>query len=243
MVTREVILSYRQNDPKAQEAVITEYFPLVRKIAYTQRRNHARGLDISDMIQEGLIALNEAVLRYDLDSEYLLDVLASVCIKRRIISYIRKQHSGYNIWNTVSLDLCINEEENLFLSDVISDNREPETDLQEYLEQLDEKEAEVLRLRLEGYRYREIAEKLKISEKEVDYRMRRITRRMRKKRESRKQPEKRADSSGWPEAEREIYERRQDRQTYEQIAKAMGISIAEVTKIMQRIRRRVRKQK
>ncbi len=243
MVTREVILSYRQNDPKAQEAVITEYFPLVRKIAYTQRRNHARGLDISDMIQEGLIALNEAVLRYDLDSEYPLDVLASVCIKRRIISYIRKQHSGYNIWNTVSLDLCINEEENLFLSDVISDNREPETDLQEYLEQLDEKEAEVLRLRLEGYRYREIAEKLKISEKEVDYRMRRITRRMRKKRESRKQPEKRADSSGWPEAEREIYERRQDRQTYEQIAKAMGISIAEVTKIMQRIRRRVRKQK
>ena len=119
MVTREVILSYRQNDPKAQEAVITEYFPLVRKIAYTQRRNHARGLDISDMIQEGLSALNEAVLRYDLDSEYLLDVLASVCIKRRIISYIRKQHSGYNIWNTVSLDLCINEEENLFLSDVI----------------------------------------------------------------------------------------------------------------------------
>ena len=62
----EVVYMVRENDDEAREIIFNKYIPLVRRIAsnYLTLAKMAR-IEYEDLVQEGLIALNEAINKYN----------------------------------------------------------------------------------------------------------------------------------------------------------------------------------
>ena len=62
----EVVYLVKENDEEARKIIFNKYIPIVRKLAskYSMSAKWAR-VDFDDLVQEGLIALNDAIDKYD----------------------------------------------------------------------------------------------------------------------------------------------------------------------------------
>lgn len=137
--------------------------------------HHFAGMaEQDDLVQEGLIALYECTRGFDASRGVPFEAYALTCVRRRMISTIRKN----------SVDHSVTIEEWQSLPDLISTAPAPEdyalgkesverlrVFLQSHLSPL---ERRVLRLHLEGASYREIAAQLGRSEKSVENALSRI---------------------------------------------------------------------
>lgn len=71
--------------------LIMEYSPLVKKIAVKTIGNYQYFNHMDDIINEGIIALMDAVEKFDLEKQVKFETFASIKIKGAMIDFIRRQ--------------------------------------------------------------------------------------------------------------------------------------------------------
>ena len=88
----EVVYLVKENDEEARKIIFNKYIPIVRKLAskYSMSAKWAR-VDFDDLVQEGLIALNDAIDKYDENSGALFYTFACICVERRILTFCRNK--------------------------------------------------------------------------------------------------------------------------------------------------------
>ena len=175
----ELISYVKEQIEEANEILIDKYMPLITKIARTYKNEV--GVELKDLIQEGLVGLTKAIKTYSEQSNIIFYTYAKKCIEASIFNLVRSsnryKHSCLN--RAVSID---NDELNM--ENIITDNINPLTKLLEKedidklyckaLEILSSFEYEVFKLRLENYNYKEIAKILNEDPKRVDNALLRI---------------------------------------------------------------------
>lgn len=189
----EELLSYiKEQNEEANELMFTKYKPLIKKIAiehYNKIGN--KGLEISDLIQEGMIGLSYAISTYSEDKETSFFTYAKTCIERKILSSLKINNRLKNKILNESIPYEV-ESSDINLIDVISDetlnplniiiNYEKEQEIYQIAAStLTELELQVFELKLSGFDYKEISELLKTDYKTIDNALQRIKTKLRKK--------------------------------------------------------------
>lgn len=182
------LLSYvAEQNEEATEILYKKYMPLITSIAkkmynYTSQN----GIEISDLIQEGLVGLSRAIREYKDTSDATFYTFAKTCIERKIISAVvatrRLKHKILN--DSISLEIDANGK-TISIEEFLGDNQaNPEyvlLDIENYNEliekvsnELTDFEMQVFELRINGLGYREIAEMLDREQKAIDNCLQRI---------------------------------------------------------------------
>ena len=171
-------------DEDANEIMIYKYRPLIVNIAEKMIKYCNGGVTLDDLVQEGMVALNEAVNTFDEEKEANFGTYAKICITRRITSIVKSTRTYKNkyINEAVSLD---NDDEDtvvdMFLIDntanpldMVSDYEWQQRVLDKLTEELTDMERQVFELKKNDFNYREIAEILEKKPKTIDNTLQRI---------------------------------------------------------------------
>ncbi len=78
-------------DPALRNEIILHYSYIVKYTVLRMRGMFRSVADQEDLINEGLVALMDAVERYSIDREVKFETYASIRVKGSIIDYVRKQ--------------------------------------------------------------------------------------------------------------------------------------------------------
>lgn len=178
----ELLYLVEEENEDAKNMFFEKYKPLVEVTAnkyYHYIRN--KGYELNDLIQEGLLGLNNAIKDFKHQKNVKFITFASVCIERQIQSFIRnvtrQKHKVLN--DSLSIDYS-NDINGRSLLDILFDpqnlnpedsfiSEEEEEELMDNIKEiLTDKEFEVFELRIQGFSYQEIAKLLNISTKSVD---------------------------------------------------------------------------
>lgn len=190
----EIINYISEGSEEANYIIYDKYKPLISKIANNLYKKYCKntGLEVNDLIQEGMIALNSAVNHYQENKDTLFYTYAKTCIERRIISTIigarRQKHKILN--DSISFEVNIGDTDlnlDIILKDDINNpeniivNRETNQELKRNIEnKLTKFELEVLQLRMDGFDYKQISEIVSKDMKAVDNAVQRIKNKMKK---------------------------------------------------------------
>ncbi|MBQ9181073.1 MAG: sigma-70 family RNA polymerase sigma factor [Bacilli bacterium] len=182
------LLSYvSENNEEASEILYEKYKPLIEITAKKMIRYCANtGLEVSDLIQEGMVGLSLAINSYKEQKDASFYTYAKMCIDRKIISTVisskRLKHKILN--ESLSLEATDNEGNEVYglmLSDetlnpekVLVFNEEENELLNKTYERLTDFEREVFDLKKSDFSYREIASILDKSPKAIDNALQRI---------------------------------------------------------------------
>ncbi len=185
----ELINYIAEGNEEANNILIKKYEPLITSIASKMLplcKNN--GLDINDLIQEGMIGLNHAIDRYQEQEDTLFYTYAKKCIERKIISVVVSSRRNKNkiLNESISYD-----DDEIALNKVLKDSspnpeeiildRENEEDfILEVKDKLTDFENQVFELLLSGFKYREIARILDKEDKSIDNAIQRIRNKLRK---------------------------------------------------------------
>ena len=178
------LLNYiAEGNEDANNILIKKYEPLINKISVKMLpycKNN--GLDINDLIQEGMIGLNHAVEKYQEMENILFYTYAKTCIERKIISVVIKSNRAKN--KILNESISYDDDENLLIKFIKSENPGPEEQLinleiEEALvskikTKLTDFEDQVFELLISGFKYKEIASILDKDEKSIDNAIQRI---------------------------------------------------------------------
>ncbi|MBO4342136.1 MAG: sigma-70 family RNA polymerase sigma factor [Clostridia bacterium] len=171
-----------EGDDKAMAELVEVIMPAAKAKAAKLNSDYARISD-EDLVQEGMIGFLEAVKRYDSSKGVPFRAYAGLCIESRIISALRKNSNSKNIALTsaVSIDERAEEISGEDPAALVAGNDEAAR-LSVFIdESLSAFEKDVLNLRLEGFSYAVIAEKLGCDEKSVDNAVQRIRNKIKKR--------------------------------------------------------------
>ena len=176
----------QEGSETAEEILIEKYKGLVRMKA---KAYFMVGAEPEDVVQEGMIGLVKAIRNFDAGRDAGFKTFASTCINNQIIKAIRKAEREKNqpLNDAISLYNQVGEgEEGLTIGDILraSMSDEPEEVLiyEESLSRLRELsqktfsplETQVLRGKVQGKTYQEIAQELGKSPKTIDNALQRI---------------------------------------------------------------------
>lgn len=190
----ELLAYIAEQNEDATQIMYQKYEPLIEKIArqlyhYTQNS----GLEISDLVQEGMLGLNSAIENFRESKDTLFYTYATNCIRRRMISLLvgstRIKHKILN--ESISFESSDSDGNFKNLEYLLGDNKKnPETILlnDEYKEelitlmkqQLTSFEIQVFELKINGFDYKEIAELLDKDLKSIDNALQRIKSKLKK---------------------------------------------------------------
>ncbi len=176
MTDDEVILLINQGEYENLQIIINRYLPQIIKTA----KKYCPENEIEDAVQEATFALYSAVKTYN-PQKASFSVFASVCIKRSMVSRLRKNNSGKAI--PEELILPIDEADLPYLNspESILIEQEDYNNLQNNIKlELSSMEYNVLQQFLEGKTYLEIAKHLNITEKAVGNALTRIRKKIQK---------------------------------------------------------------
>ncbi|MBI4895250.1 MAG: sigma-70 family RNA polymerase sigma factor [Candidatus Aenigmarchaeota archaeon] len=179
--TDEILVALAKNgDQPAMEALIGKYIPAIKSRA---KSYFVKGGDSDDIIQEGMIGLYEAIRDYNSEKNDKFRPFAELCITRQIQQVVTKHdrptQGPLNNSSRFEAALYSNDDSDLVIS-VIAQKSEEEPD--KYIidnEALDELkkmafnglsdlELYVIRGRLEGKSYKDMASELKCGTKSID---------------------------------------------------------------------------
>ena len=170
----------------ATEKLFEKYRPLINKIANkAYYKNKKSGLELNDLIQEGMIGFSVALNTYNDNKEASFFTFARMCIIRKILSSITSSKRQKNLILNESISVenisnDSNQKEKIFQDNnsnpekilITGENiREIMNDIEKDLTNL---EKEVFELKTAGFSYKEIAELLEKSPKSIDNTMSRI---------------------------------------------------------------------
>ncbi len=173
----------------ANEIMIYKYRPLTVNLAKKLIKYCNGGIDLNDLIQEGLIGLNEAVNSFREDKETNFGTYAKLCIERRMYSLVKSTRTYKNKILNESISLEDEDENNIdrFLvdnttnpSEMVEENDYQEKVLNELNNQLTDLEKQVFELKKNDFNYKEIAEILDKDPKVIDNTIQRIKTKLKK---------------------------------------------------------------
>lgn len=181
------LLSYiEENNEDANNIIFKKYEPI---IVYTANKLYKycknSGLEKNDLIQEGMLGLNEAINSFNANKNASFYTYARTCIQRKIISVVirtkRLKHKFLN--ESISIEM---EDDSFYKSDIILsdnslnpekrmiDNEEEKNLINDIEVLLTDFEKQVFELKIAGFSYKEIAEILDKDVKSVDNAVQRI---------------------------------------------------------------------
>lgn len=183
------LLSYvNDNNEEATEIIYTKYKPMIEQNAKRLLKySKYTGLDLNDLIQEGLVGLSKAIKTFNNSKEASFYTYAKTCIERKQISALigsqRLKHKFLN--ESLPFEVYDKDQEPVDLGDLIVDNTtNPEsivTDIEDsnlLIERINsvltDFEKQVFNLKASGFSYVEIASLLEKSRKQVDNAIQRI---------------------------------------------------------------------
>ena len=173
----------------ANEIMIYKYRPLTVNLAKKLIKYCNGGIDLNDLIQEGLVGLNEAVNSFREDKETNFGTYAKLCIERRMYSLVKSTRTYKNKILNESISLEDEDENNIerFLidnsnnpSDMVEENDYQEKVLNALNNQLTDLEKQVFELKKNDFNYKEIAEILDKDPKVIDNTIQRIKAKLKK---------------------------------------------------------------
>ena len=173
MEEKELFKLFQNGNQNATEEILNRYKNLVTKIA---RRYYIIGMESDDVIQTGMVALFKAMRNYNGVDNF--SAYAKVVIRNDIITEIKK---------SAPIDVVDNDFELMPLSTNAGEpleellGSELESKLKGFMQsECSKLEKEVLQLFLNGWKYKEIAEKLNKSAKSIDNTIQRIKYKLKK---------------------------------------------------------------
>lgn len=183
----ELLQYISENNEEASNIMFDKYNPLIVTIANKLFKHcNGLGLEMNDLIQEGRLGLNAAILSFNEKKDNIFYTYARKCIESRMISLVvsakRQKHRVLN----ESLSLNEKYDDGLFeLEDYLGDNsynpeyrfmeHEAEEELiKTFSKKLTHFEEEVFLLKVSGLNYKEISNILDKDIKAVDNALQRI---------------------------------------------------------------------
>ena len=168
---------------EANEILIYKYRPLTISIAKKMLNYCHGGVDLNDLIQEGMLGLNDAINSFREDKEANFSTYAKLCIERRIYSLVRNTRAYKN--KILNESLSIGDDEENYIDPFLADNKNnPESMVEEHdyqqniilklEQQLTDFEKQVFELKKNDFNYKEIAEILEKDVKAIDNAIQRI---------------------------------------------------------------------
>ena len=179
----ELVYYIHDGNEDANNILIKKYEPLINKVALKMLPYcKGNGLELEDLVQEGMIGLNHAIERYKEQEDILFFTYAKKCIERKIISVVVGSNRNKNkvLNESVSYD---NDENQIIkylqdknpspLEEVVNVEKEEDL-LKEFKKNLTDFEKQVFELHISGFKYKEIAELLNKTPKSIDNTIQRI---------------------------------------------------------------------
>ena len=187
----ELIYQVRDNNEVAYGLLIEKYSNLVKILAKKYLKlNKDIGLEYDDLYQEGMVGVIQALNDYNQD-DTLFYTYASLCATRemdRIIkSHKRKKTMILN--NSISLNQKLFDDSRKSIGDMIASDYDIEKEYEnkdrvkkvfDILYDFDLLDSSILELKINGFTTKEIAKLLELTYKAVDYRMRKIRKKITK---------------------------------------------------------------
>lgn len=190
----ELLFMIKENDEYAKEIVLDKYKYII-DILMKKYSNMAwtLGIDKNDLYQESLIGFFDAINNYRDDKNASLATFITLCVERKIKSYLKSANRLKNkiMFESLSLEhtyeqfkqplmyVLSDESENDPLTNIEADESAEEL-LEQAKEVLSDNENEVLSLMIHGLDYIEIATLLDKNPKQIDNTRNRIRTKIRK---------------------------------------------------------------
>lgn len=179
----ELISYIAEGNEDANNLLIEKYKPLITKISTKMLPYcESNGLELSDLIQEGMIGLNHAIEKYHEQENVLFYTYAKKCIERKILSVVVRSNAGKN--KALNESISYDDDETKLLKVLKDSTPSPEeaiVDLeleQEMIDKINDEltdfESEVFSLYISGFKYDEIALALDKDKKSIDNAIQRI---------------------------------------------------------------------
>lgn len=179
---QKLICDIQNGVPLSFETVYSLYVPLINSLAEKYGSSSLSGAELEDLRQEAAIALYDAALAFNPERGVSFGLYAKICIKNRIISYIRSAN-GRSV-KTESLDLAPQNEASASLDidpEKLIISKESLADLERRISlSLTDLERSVFDLYLASATYEDIAAELGKPKKSIDNAMQRIKAKLRK---------------------------------------------------------------
>lgn len=188
------ILDYISENQEYEEIIFKKYEPIIKSYAkkyYPYIRNN--GIEMSDLVQEGMVALNKAMRQFNSSKEATFYTFAINCIERKMINLVanskRLKHKALN--ESISFELTSSDDDTLTLENLFfNENENPEFMIssKENEEELVRKiklsltdfENQVFDLKYNDFEYKEIAVILDKDIKAIDNAIQRIKTKIKK---------------------------------------------------------------
>ena len=182
----ELIYLIHDFNEDANRILHEKYYKIIKiKVAKYRALAKRIGLDTCDLMQEGLLGLEEAINSYRDNKDMKFSSFANMCIERQILSVLnyhsRKKHTFLN--DSCSID--VEDEKGRTMLDyslksdidplMMMEKEEEKNSIYDLMtKDLSKLEKEVFELKLNGLDYREIARLLNKSYKSIDSALQRI---------------------------------------------------------------------
>ena len=161
----ELVALAKEGNEDAVNLIYQKYKPIIVKKSENMivRANH-HGIEISDIMQEGFIGLEEAIVNFSENDNASFYTFAMLCINRQIINYLRKTTGGRDkiLNDAVAIDEYV--EKNMkddYDTEFSFLYKEYEKDvIDEIKNNLTEFEFNVFKMKIDGYSFEEIANTL-----------------------------------------------------------------------------------
>ena len=184
---QELLDYINSGNEEALEIIYKKYEPFIDSKAKRYLKvNDRLGIDLNDLLQEGRLALNEAIKGFNSSMDTTFYTYATTCIERRMISFLissnRLKHKILNESipfeqdddsSSYSLENIIINDDNDPLNIVISNERE-ENFFIKIKQELTDFEYQVFELKYHNFNYKEISEILEKDSKAIDNAIQRI---------------------------------------------------------------------
>ena len=161
----ELVALAKEGNEDAVNLIYQKYKPIIVKKSQNMiiRANH-HGIEISDIMQEGYIGLEEAIKNFNENDDASFYTFAMLCINRQIINYLRKTTGGKDkiLNDAVAIDEYV--EKNMrddYDTEFSFIYKEYQKDIKNEIEKnLTDFELNVFNMKVKGYSFEEIANTL-----------------------------------------------------------------------------------
>ena len=179
----ELLENVHSCNEDANEILLYKYRPLIVSEAKRIIKYSSGGVDLNDLIQEGLLGLSEAINTFREDKDTNFGTYAKLCVERKMYSVIKSTRTYKNkiLNESISLEDDVDNLNDKYLADtknnpfdMISEQEYEEQLLQKLNDKLTDFEKQVLELKKNDFDYKEIAEILDKDSKSIDNAIQRI---------------------------------------------------------------------
>ena len=190
----ELIYLASENNDEANNLLFEKYKPIIINIANRLMKYVKNtGLELNDLIQEGMLGLNQAIINFNSEKNVTFYTFAVTCIERKILSSVIKANRQKNKILNESLSFAITDDldqmkeyekllsDNSYNPEYIIENDEQESNLFELASKiLTDFELSVFELKVNNFTYHEIADILEKTPKAIDNALQRIKSKLKK---------------------------------------------------------------